>query len=92
MTTGGNAMRLALPATSWAEHSGTYVNAKGLRQVADKAIEPQGLSQPAWKHLAALATTLGAEPGFSKLKDVRAKLGAADPAPEVLPTTSTQAV
>ena len=86
------AAHVVLPATSWAEHSGTYVNAKGLRQVADKAIEPQGLSQPAWKVLAELASILGLEPGFSKLKDVRAKLGAADPAPEVLPTTSTQAV
>lgn len=86
------AAHVVLPATSWAEHSGTYVNAKGLRQVSDKAIEPQGVSVPAWKHLAALASTLGLEPSFSKLKDVRAKLGAADPASEVLPTTSTQAV
>jgi NADH-quinone oxidoreductase subunit G len=74
---------VVLPATSWAEHSGTYVNAKGMRQVAEKALEPQGASQPAWKQIAALATALGYEPSWSKLKQIRVQLmsGASPDAP-----------
>ncbi len=41
------AAHVVLPATSWAEHSGTYVNRQSFHQVADKAIEPQGASRPA---------------------------------------------
>ena len=63
-----------LPATSWAEHSGTYVNRQGFRQIADKAIEPLGASRPAWEHLRGLAVALGLEPAWKKLKDVRASL------------------
>ncbi len=86
------AAHVVLPATSWAEHSGTYVNAKGLRQVAEKALEPQGTSEPGWRQLAELATALGYEPTWSKLKEIRVKLGTPDPKLEVLPTTSTQLV
>jgi NADH-quinone oxidoreductase subunit G len=68
---------VVLPATSWAEHSGTYVNAKGMRQVSDKALEPLGASKPAWAHLAALATALGYEPSWTSLKQIRTKLGGA---------------
>ena len=81
---------VVLPATSWAESAGTYVNAKGLRQVAAKALEPQGTSQPAWKHLADVAAALGYEASWAKLKEIRARLagsganagvGAVAPAP-----------
>jgi NADH-quinone oxidoreductase subunit G len=65
---------VVLPATSWAEHSGTYVNAKGLRQVAEKALEPLGSAKPAWKQVAELAKMLGFEPTWSKLRQIRAQL------------------
>jgi NADH-quinone oxidoreductase subunit G len=65
---------VVLPATSWAEHSGTYVNAKGMRQIAEKALEPQGASKPAWQQVANLATVLGYEPSWKKLKSIRAEL------------------
>lgn len=68
------AAHVVLPATSWAEHSGTYVNRQSLRQVADKALEPQGGSRPAWEQLRALALALGLEPTWTKLKDIRAHL------------------
>ena len=87
-----SAANVLLPATSWAEHGGTYVNAKGVHQVSDKAIQPQGSSLPGYEQVARLAKALGYEPTWSKLKDVRARLSAPDPKPEVLPTTSTQAV
>jgi NADH-quinone oxidoreductase subunit G len=66
---------VVLPATSWAEHSGTYINAKGLRQVGDKGLEPLGDSKPAWKVLADVAAALGFEASWSKLKQIRAQLG-----------------
>jgi NADH-quinone oxidoreductase subunit G len=65
---------VVLPATSWAEHSGTYVNAKGMRQIADKALEPLGSSKPAWKQVADVATALGYEPSWVKLKHIRGQL------------------
>jgi NADH dehydrogenase/NADH:ubiquinone oxidoreductase subunit G len=68
------AAAVVLPATSWAEHSGTYVNAKGMRQVSDKALEPLGASRPAWQHVADLASALGFHASWSKLKQIRAEL------------------
>jgi NADH-quinone oxidoreductase subunit G len=81
-----------LPATSWAEESATWVNAKGLRQIADRALEPQGASLPGWQQIAALATALGHSPSFTKLKDIRARLGVPNPPRELPQTTDTQAV
>jgi NADH-quinone oxidoreductase subunit G len=87
------AATVVLPMTSWAEQNATYVNAKGLKQTADKAIEPQGGSRQALLHLAELAKVLGHEPTWTKLKDVRAKLDVKEPVGEhVLPTTATQAI
>ncbi len=65
---------VVLPATSWAEHTGTYVNAQGLHQVSEKGLEPLGDSKPAWKVLADLAGALGYEASWSKLKQIRAQL------------------
>lgn len=88
-----NAATVVLPATSWAEQTGTYVNAKNLKQVSDKAIQPQGASKQALVQLADVAKALGLEPTWAKLKDVRSKLEVSEPQdPGVLPTTSTQAV
>ncbi len=66
-----SAATVVLPATSWAEQSATYVNAKGIKQISEKAIEPQGASKQALLHLADIAKALGHEATWSKLKDVR---------------------
>lgn len=89
------AAHVVLPATSWAEHSGTYVNRQNLRQVAEKALEPQGASRPAWEQLRAIAVSLGLEPTWTKLKDIRSQLtmtsaGVPQGAPAV-PTATPQA-
>jgi len=63
-----------LPATSWAEGSGTYVNAKGMRQVSEKALEPQGASKAAWRQIADVALALGYEPSWTKLRQIRTQL------------------
>jgi NADH-quinone oxidoreductase subunit G len=68
------AAHVVLPATSWAEHSGTYINRQNLRQLSEKALEPQGSSKPAWEQLRAVAAALGFEATWAKLKEVRSKL------------------
>jgi len=88
------AASVVLPATSWAEQNGTYVNKQGMKQKAEKAIEPQGASRQALLFIADLATALGHEPTWKKPKDVATKLEVAEPASKttILPTTATQAV
>ncbi len=72
--------RVVLPATSWAEHAGTYVNAKGMRQPSEKALEPLGASRPAWQQVADLGQALGFDSSWTKLKQIRTRLaGAAVP-------------
>src|SRR5262249_4778940 len=46
--------KVLLPASSWAESDGTFVNAKGLPQESEKAIVPQGESMPAFRWVAEL--------------------------------------
>ena len=87
-----DAAHVVLPATSWAEHSGTYINRQGFRQLSDKAIEPQGTSRPGWEQLRNIAVALGVEPTWStKLKELRLKLtmtsGGAESAPALPATT-----
>jgi NADH-quinone oxidoreductase subunit G len=78
-----DAAHVVLPATSWAEHTGTYVNRQGIRQVGERALIPQGASRPAWEITRLLATALGLELPFTRLKDIRAGLvpGGAQGAP-----------
>lgn len=71
------AAAVLLPATSWAEMDGTYVNGKGLAQRSERAIPPQGDSQPAWQWLVALAQALGHKLGFTKLSELRRGLAGA---------------
>jgi len=73
------AAHVILPAASWAEVSGTYVNAKGHKQLSEKAIELLGSARPAWEHVAAIGRALGYETSWTKLKDIRARLGLVAP-------------
>ena len=86
---------VVLPACSWAETSGSYVNgprdgSKPLRQLAEKALEPQGSSRPGWYQVAALANAMGLEPTWNKLKDIRTRLMAAGN-PSLLDASELQA-
>ena len=63
--------RVVLPASSWAECDGTFVNAKKIAQESEQAIAPQGASRPAWKLLAALGVRLGYDTNWRRLEDVR---------------------
>jgi len=72
-----------LPASSWAECDGTYVNARGLSQESEQAIGPKGDSRPAWKLIAGIAVRLGRDLGWRKLADVRAAMSAEAPPPSL---------
>lgn len=71
---------VVLPATSWAEHSGIYVNKNGLHQRSDRALFPQGSSKPAWQLVLELARSLGVTLSFATLVELRRELGE-DPQP-----------
>ncbi len=66
---------VVLPAASYAEASGTYVNAKGLTQQSARAFSPEGSVRPAWKLLSALSELLGKPLGCGRLAEVRAAMG-----------------
>jgi NADH-quinone oxidoreductase subunit G len=68
------AAKVVLPASTWAECDGTFVNRNGQVQESEQAIEPQGESRPAWKLCAALGLRLGFETGWRTLSSVRAAM------------------
>jgi NADH dehydrogenase/NADH:ubiquinone oxidoreductase subunit G len=83
------AAQVVLPVTSWAEGSGIYVNAKGMRQVSEAAIQPLGSARPAWEQIAKVAHALGLEAGWTKLREIRAKLLVTDAVPPPVPSSSS---
>jgi NADH-quinone oxidoreductase subunit G len=60
-----------LPACTWAEAEGTYVNSRGMAQRSERAVDPKGASRPAWELVAALGEALGYATRWKKLKEVR---------------------
>jgi NADH-quinone oxidoreductase subunit G len=65
------AATVLLPASTWAESDGTFVNAQGRAQVSRQAIQPRGDSRPAWGWVAELSTALGHPVSYEKVTDVR---------------------
>ncbi len=65
---------VALPATSWAEAAGTYINKQGLRQEAEQVLAPRGDAHPAWQLVVALARQLGFALSWKKRADILALL------------------
>jgi NADH-quinone oxidoreductase subunit G len=64
------AAHIALPACSWAEADGTYVNKQGLAQRSERALRPMGDARPGWALVAALARKLGFAMDWKKASDV----------------------
>jgi NADH-quinone oxidoreductase subunit G len=79
------AAHIALPAASWAEAAGTYVNAKGMAQQADKVLVPRGDAHAGWQLVVALARKLGFDVSWKKRSDLEALLF---PAPEPSPAAT----
>jgi NADH-quinone oxidoreductase subunit G len=67
-----------LPVCSWAEASGTFVNASGLAQVTQPAIAPIGDAWPAWKVVLRMADRLERPLGFASLRQLRDAMRATD--------------
>lgn len=80
---GGNAefADVVLPAATFPESGGTFVNTEGRIQALAPAIEPRGESRPGWRIVRDLARAMGL-PGFDYAgpADVRAELAGAVPA------------
>jgi NADH-quinone oxidoreductase subunit G len=81
-----DAAHVLLPAASWAEAPGTYVNFKGIHQTTEKALDPHGSSRAAWLQISDLAIALGFEMSFEKIKQIREALGVNAPPPKTTPT------
>jgi NADH-quinone oxidoreductase subunit G len=62
---------VVLPASSWAEADGTFVNRTGIYQESDRAIAPQGQSRPAFRWVQELAKALGVNLPWKKVAELR---------------------
>jgi NADH-quinone oxidoreductase subunit G len=71
---------IILPGASYAEKDGTYVNAEGRVQFAEKAVFAPGDAREDWTILRALADALGVTVGFDSFGELQAKMIAAVPA------------
>lgn len=72
------AASVAIPACSWAECDGTFVNAKGLAQRSAKAIQPVD-ARPAWECVARILEAAGRPVGWKKFNDVQSAMSASAP-------------
>ncbi|HEY3494513.1 MAG TPA: 2Fe-2S iron-sulfur cluster-binding protein [Polyangiaceae bacterium] len=68
------AAKVILPASSWAEVSGTFVNRQGIAQESDRAITPRGDSRPGFRWVLDLAKALDKPPTWYKLDELRAAM------------------
>ena len=76
---GASRADVVLPAATYTEKSGTYVNTEGRVQLADRANFPPGEAREEWAILRALSAVLGKTLPFDSLAALRAKLYAAHP-------------
>ncbi len=74
-----------LPAASWAETHGTFVNRQALEQEFHAGARPSGESLPGWDIVSRLARTLGQAIGFTRYADVRAAMGPRNTTPNAAP-------
>jgi len=77
---GAHAADVILPAAAFTEKAGTYVNAEGRVQFAEKAVFAPGDAREDWTILRALADALKVSVGFDTFEQLRAAMVAAVPA------------
>ena len=77
---GAHAADIVLPAASYAEKDGTYVNTEGRVQFAEKAVFAPGDAREDWTILRALADALKVEVGFDTFEQLQAAMIAEVPA------------
>ena len=71
---GAHAADVILPAASYAEKDGTYVNTEGRVQFAEKAVFAPGDAREDWTILRALADALKVEVGFDSFAELQAAM------------------
>ncbi|BDI61225.1 NADH-quinone oxidoreductase subunit NuoG [Qipengyuania nanhaisediminis] len=71
---GAHAADIILPAASYAEKDGTYVNTEGRVQYAEKAVFAPGDAREDWTILRALADALGVSVGFDSFAELQAAM------------------
>jgi NADH-quinone oxidoreductase subunit G len=77
--TGAAAADVVLPAASYAEKPGTYVNLEGRVQRSQRAVFPPGDAREDWAILRALSDVLGARLPFDSFEGLRAAMFAEVP-------------
>lgn len=77
---GAHCADVILPAASYAEKDGTYVNTEGRVQYAEKAVFAPGDAREDWTILRALADALGVSVGFDSFAELQAAMIAEVPA------------
>ena len=70
MTETAELANVVLPATSWAEKDGSFLNAEGLRQKIRKAVETTGESLPDWQILRNLGLIMGSNMGAKNFEEL----------------------
>ena len=71
---GAHAADIILPAASFAEKDGTYVNTEGRVQFAEKAVFAPGDAREDWTILRAMADALGVDVGFDSFDALQAAM------------------
>ncbi|MEM7779014.1 MAG: NADH-quinone oxidoreductase subunit NuoG [Pseudomonadota bacterium] len=71
---GAHAADIILPAASYAEKDGTYVNTEGRVQFAEKAVFAPGDAREDWTILRALADALGVTVGFDSFAELQSAM------------------
>ena len=77
---GAHAADIILPAASYAEKDGTYVNTEGRVQFAEKAVFAPGDAREDWTILRALADAFGVSVGFDSFAQLQSAMIDAVPA------------
>ena len=77
------AAKVALPACSWAEADGTFVNKQGMAQPSERALVARGSALPGWLLVARLGRALGYATPWKKLSELRRAMAGADAPPQV---------
>lgn len=77
---GAHSADIILPAASYAEKDGTYVNTEGRVQFAEKAVFAPGDAREDWTILRALADALGVSVGFDSFAELQGAMIKAVPA------------
>jgi NADH-quinone oxidoreductase subunit G len=64
------AAHIALPACSWAEADGSYVNKQSIVQRSDKALHRRGDARPGWDLVGQLGRALGYDTAWKSLTEL----------------------